>query len=76
VLWQCLNNYKNYSFGKRWIEKGDELKGAFDIPEAYGGTLKVAGGKPGAPPPKEDKKKEEKKAPPKQAAGKPGDKNA
>lgn len=63
MLRQCLQNYKNYTFGKRRVEKGDEIKGQFDVPEAYGGTLKVAGGKPGAPPPKEDKKKEEKKAP-------------
>lgn len=73
VLRQCLDNYKQYSFGKRRIEKGDEKKGEFDIPEAYGGNLKVAGQK-GGPPVKEDKKKEEKKAPPKQAQGKPGEK--
>ena len=70
VLRQCLHNFKDYSLGKRRVEKAEETKTEFDVPQQFGGgsgAPAAGGGKPGKG--KDDKKGKGKgKEAPKEAA--------
>ena len=63
VTRQALVNFRDYCFGRRRVEKGEDDRGSFSLPEMYGGS---------AAPPAAGKDAGKKAAPPdpKKAAGK------